>query len=102
MPAINRARETRVLAALLRDQGYSATQAMAMVDQVTGDDDTWTQLRLWLGFTDDDDRVATQFVVRVGRPREVVSAWGGITQDTELVSDTSVRLGVCLASTYTS
>lgn len=80
MPSIDRGRETRVLWELLDRSGQSRTR----VDEVNGDDDTWTQLRLWLAYTSDNDDVANQFEVWTGRPREVVSAWGGITQDLEL------------------
>lgn len=80
MPSIDRGRETRVLWQLLDMAG----QPRERIDEVEGDEHTWTQLRLWLAYTEHDARVADQFVLHVGRPREVVSAWGGVTVDLEL------------------
>lgn len=98
MGLIDRGRETHVLAALLRDKGMSATFARARVEDVEAHGDTWTQLRLWLAFTDDDDEVVRRFEVKVGRPREVVSAWGGITEDLWLhMRADAARLRVCVA-----
>jgi hypothetical protein len=91
-----RARETRVLTALLRDTGLSARDALDALDTVTADDDTWTQLRLWLAFTADDEHVALRFRVDTGRPYEVVGAWGGLAVDRALIH-TGERLVVVRA-----
>lgn len=88
MPDIHRGREMRVLWELLDRAG----QPRERLDEVNGDDGTWTQLRLWLAYAADDADVADQFDVWATRPRGVVSA-----QDLELRLRTDVRLRVCIA-----
>lgn len=99
MPSIDRARETRVLAHLARRVGISTRDALDAVDRIEADQEVWTQLRLALAYTDDDDQVAGWFRLAVGRPTEVVSAWGGIvTPLTLYVHADAPHLYVCVAS----
>jgi hypothetical protein len=89
MASIDRGRETRVLWELLD----RSAQPRDRVDEIEGGEDTWTQLRLWLAYTASNEHVALRFRVNVSRPREVVSAWGGITEDLTLIH-TGERLAV--------